>query len=133
MKVCSEEKPRKRRGRPVEGKHNKPYLNGWYMNCDPRSGRILSVELMYEPENTEVKIKSIEKIINLYPNFDTYIHDISCKLAPSLEKNDVFPQIKNYAVDKFHAKKHTKHCRYSPYNVKSLEERLHGINTNMAE
>ena len=62
----------------------KPHLNGWFMITDPSNGRILSVEVMSEPENNAVKIAAIEKILHIYPNVDLFIHDVNCKLAPSI-------------------------------------------------
>ena len=48
------------------------------MLVHPRSGRILGVQPMENPENNEIKISSLEKVLPHYPNCDTLIHDLSC-------------------------------------------------------
>ena len=85
MKVCEGSAQAKRSGRPSQRKTKpKPHLNGWFMITDPSNGRILSVEVMSEPENNAVKIAAIKKILHIYPNVDLFIHDVNCKLAPSI-------------------------------------------------
>ena len=73
-----EEESKKRRGRPKKEGKASIYQNGWYMLVDPRSGRILGVQPMVEPENNEIKITTLERILPLYPKCDAYIHDIAC-------------------------------------------------------
>lgn len=69
----------KKKGRPKKGGTSNRYNSGWYMCVDPRTGRILALEPMEAPENNAVKIKTLERILKLYPNVDTYIHDINCQ------------------------------------------------------
>ena len=52
VKVCKGDAPKKRAGRPPQRRENpKPFGNGWFMVSDPRSGRILALSYMHEPEN----------------------------------------------------------------------------------
>ena len=47
VRVCNENAPSKRRGRPNQKKKKKrPYNNGWFMITDPETGRVLAVEPM---------------------------------------------------------------------------------------
>ena len=43
----------KKRGRPKKGSKNSPHESGWFMLVHPRSGRILGVQPMENPENNE--------------------------------------------------------------------------------
>ena len=88
---------------------------------------------MFEPENNAVKLKSLDRIINLYPKCNLTLHDVCCKLAPEAVKSGKYEQIKFWCIDKWHAKKHGKHCKYSPYNDTNLEKRLDGVNTSTSE
>lgn len=57
---------------------NKYFTNGWFMVTDPKSKRILSVVRQDKPENNVTKATALEKIIEMYPNVDVFIHDRSC-------------------------------------------------------
>ena len=52
-----------RAGRPRSGKQPRRFTNGWFMLACPRSGRVLCVEQMREPENNAVVTKSLEKVL----------------------------------------------------------------------
>ena len=51
MKMQCAEAPSKRAGRPRKSEKTVGnYTNGWMLGCDPKSGRILSLQPMHEPE-----------------------------------------------------------------------------------
>ena len=75
---------------------------------------------------------SIESIA-IYPNVDCIVHDLACKLGPRCQRDDIFPQIKTYAVDRFHATKHKETCIHSPYNNEDIAVRLKDVNTSVSE
>ena len=109
-KVGKDNAPKKRAGRPPQNKESpKPYNNGWFVICDPKSGKIVSVEEMQEPENNEVKLDCLQKVIHKYKNVDLFIHDLACKLEPTAQEK--FPQIKYWSVDRFHGAKHNTSCK----------------------
>ena len=66
-----------RRGRPPKDGNSSKYNNGWYMLVDPRTGRILGVQPMVQPENNAIKISTLERVLPMYPNCNAYIHDIA--------------------------------------------------------
>ena len=47
----------------------------------PVAGRIVSMVQQHEPENNEVKVKALEKVVDLYPKFDTFVHDRACEFV----------------------------------------------------
>ena len=49
------------------------------MTVDPRTGRILGVQPMINPENNEIKIEAIGRILPHYRNCNTLIHDVACQ------------------------------------------------------
>ena len=134
IKLCKESAPAKRSGQSSKTKKlPKPYMNGWWMLTTPKTGRILCVIPMYNPENNAIKLESLDKVLHLYPKCDTFLHDCACKLAPEAIKTGKYKQIVYWSVDRFHAKKHGKSCKYSPYNDDKLQKRLDGINTSISE
>ena len=59
VKLCPETAPLRRAGRPPQRQKRKPYSNGWFLITDPKTGRILGVEYMHEPEITEIKFNRL--------------------------------------------------------------------------
>ena len=45
---------------------------------------------MTNPENNQVVTESLESILPLYPNCNTYIMDRNCKFEPSAKRNPSF-------------------------------------------
>ncbi|CAK9079546.1 Uncharacterized protein SCF082_LOCUS38048 [Durusdinium trenchii] len=87
------------------------------MICDPRSGRILNIAVMHEPEQNEDPIHMLQSMLWLYPKADCFVYDRACSLKPSAEVTPGLKQIQYYIVDKFHAYRHGTQC----------------VNTNLAE
>ena len=93
VKCGAADAPSKRTSRlPARnGEKIKPFSNEWFMLTDPQTGRILGMEYMHDPENTEVKIKSLTNILPFYPNCNLVIHDLICKLASAVTRENMFP------------------------------------------
>ena len=90
MKLNPKDAPLKRAGRPPNRQTRKPYSNAWLFITDPLTSRILCVEYMHEPENNEVKIRALQKVLHIYKNVDCIIHDLACKLGPHIESRNLF-------------------------------------------
>ena len=115
LRARCEDGPCKRAGRPRKntqpiGKHS----NGWFMCCDPTSGRIVSLMVMHEPECNEYVTKSLESILWLYPKCTCFVYDRACSFVKSARTNEAFEQIQDYIVDWFHAYGHAKDCACNP-------------------
>lgn len=78
-------------------------------------------------------MKTLRKILHLYPNCNCFIHVTICKLGPTASKRSEFSQIKYWAVDRFHGTKHGKFSRHSPQNDRNIDKRLKDINTSVTE
>ncbi|CAE7034963.1 GIP [Symbiodinium sp. CCMP2592] len=107
--------PKKHAGRP-RSKKSVPskYSNGWFMCCDPNSGRILSMVVMHEPECNEYVIQALESVLWLYPACKHFVYDRACTLVKMARKHKALDQIKDYIVDWFHAYRHAKSCTCNP-------------------
>ena len=115
LKVKCEHAPDKRAGRsrksPITvGKKS----NGWFMVCDPKSGRILGLQVMHEPENNQHVIQMLQSTVWLYPHLDCFVYDRACSLQPSASKVPDLERIQHYVVDKFHAHGHSAKCLCNP-------------------
>ena len=115
LRARCEDGPCKRAGRPRKntqpiGKHS----NGWFMCCDPTSGRIVSLMVMNEPECNEYVTKSLESRLWLYPKCTGFVYDRACSFVKSARTNEAFEQIQDYIVDWFHAYGHAKDCACNP-------------------
>lgn len=115
LKVKCEHAPDKRAGRsrksPITvGKKS----NGWFMVCDPKSGRILGLQVMHEPENNQHVIQMLQSTVWLYPHLDCFVYDRACSLQPSASKVPDLARIQHYVVDKFHAHGHSAKCLCNP-------------------
>lgn len=115
LKMHCEVAPMKRAGRPRKSEHTVgQYTNGWMLGCDPKSGRIITLQVMHEPENNEVASLAVENIIWLYPKLDCIVYDRACAFKQCGESNDMFQQITSYVVDGFHAHGHSRTCPCNP-------------------
>ena len=64
LKMQCDMAPMKRAGRPRKSEHTTGhYTNGWMLACDPKSGRIISLQVMHEPEGNEVATLAVENVI----------------------------------------------------------------------
>ena len=76
LKPRCEAGPLKRAGRPrIQQTTSSKHSNGWFMCCDPGSGRILSLMVMHEPECNRYVIESLESILWLYPKYKNFVDD----------------------------------------------------------
>ena len=103
------------------------------MLVDPTSKHVLAAVPMKDPENNQVKLDSLEKIVHLYPKLNCYVHDRACSVEKAGRKRRRLRRIKYYAVDKLHAERHRKKCKNSPLTNKVLKRRLKNVNTMVAE
>lgn len=132
MPRCSGPPPR-RAGRPRSSGRAKPYDVGWFMATHPSTRRVLAMTPLTSPENNQVAIDTVEKLTKVYPNLNCVIYDRSCRLEPSVKKSGLFPTIKYWPVDKFHACHHKTTCPNNPLQVLRLKRRVSKINTSAAE
>ena len=115
LKPLCAEPPQKRAGRPRHSEETVGYhSNGWFMCCDPVSGRILGLEVMHEPENNDHAINMLESTLWLYPSLTCCVYDRACSLKPSAEELTSLEQITHYVVDWFHAYGHNKKGACNP-------------------
>lgn len=135
IKICGGKPlPMKRAGAPTKQRTApKPYNNGWFMLTSPADGRVIAVHQQFEPENYEVVIKSLSKVLHVYTHCNAFIYDRCCKLQPEMERRKLFPQVKYWSVDKFHASGHCAACKNSPLTVRRLKDRMRHVNTSVAE
>ena len=115
LKVKCEHAPDKHAGRncksPITvGKKS----NGWFMVCDPKSGRILGLQVIHEPENNQHVIQMLQTMVWLYPHLDCFVYGRACSLQPSASKVPDLQRIQRYVVDKFHAHGHSAKCLCNP-------------------
>ena len=122
----------RRTGRPRNNSTVKLMSHGWFMLVDPRSGRILSVEAMMQPENDAVVTRSLEKVLPWYPQMSKYIMDRNCRYYKRASQNPKLRQIKTWAIDNWHAEKHSATCPCSPKNHPAIRRAIAGLNTSIA-
>lgn len=130
-KICGP--PPARGGRPRKNGTSKPFSNGWFMALHPGSGKILGVKSMASPENNDIAIATLRSVVRNYASLNCVIYDRACGLQPRIEREGLFPQVKHYCVDAFHAKRHKRTCRCNPEYVTRLKRRIQGVNTQVAE
>eukprot|EP00973_Karenia_brevis_P072411 10057260-Karenia_brevis.AAC.1 len=80
--------------------------NNWFLVSDAKSGRMLSVVQMHNPENNDTATHAMERIIKQYPNIRISIFDCNCKLIEAAQCRPLLEQIKTWSIDKMHAKRH---------------------------
>ena len=131
-KVCAGDKVPKK-SPPAIGGNPKNFTNGWFMVSNPADGRIVSVEQQVEPENNEVTARALGKVLVSYPKVDCFLLDRNCKFAPRFKDLAKFKQIKTWAIDKFHGRKHNGKCPCNPYAHPKIMRRLKGVNTSVSE
>lgn len=121
-----------RGGRPRKDSQTKMTNNGWFMITDPRSGFIIGIREMKNPENADLALGLMEQMVVVYPKITCCLYDRACSV---LKKANARPSLKKIqlCVDKFHAKGHCAACRCSPLNHPSLARRVAKINTSISE
>ena len=112
----------------------KPFWNGWFFFIYPRASRILHDVAMYGPENNEVVIDGLGKVVGRYPFANCFIYDMACKILKDMKaRRSHLWKIKTYATDKFHGSGHKANCLASPYDIPALMKRLRWVNAVIAE
>ena len=132
--VCGVDEIPKHTGPKRKGKE-KPYENGHVFGIDP-DGYIRGVLGMFHPEDTDIVIELMKKMIPYYPKWIRAIMDRICKVAPTTEKMDMFKQIICVVlvlVDKHHAAKHSAKCKYNPWNHQHFMDQSKSINDSVCE
>ena len=108
------QKQMKRKGKRDRRRKRETFTHGWFMNLDPKSKRIVSVQRQDEPENNKIVAKALKRVIHLYPKCTAYIMDRNCKFKKDANKEPAFDNIEHYIIDKWHDQKHYKKCECSP-------------------
>ena len=125
--------PPARAGRPRKDGQTPQRQNGWFMAIDPKSGLILSVTNMPEPENNEVAKAVLNNVVSCASNLNCVIYDKMCVCHKAFISDRSFAKVKYWCVDRFHAKAHGDHCPCSPLLHRRLHLRLRDVNTSIAE
>ena len=82
---CAADKVKRGAGRPRDDGKIPARGNGWAAASEPRSGRIVGMLPLEDPENYACWYKLLMKILWLYLNVNCIIHDRACKLMKLLE------------------------------------------------
>ena len=122
-----------RAGKPKKDGSSKKFVSGWFMAVSPRDSRVLAAEAMIHPENNEIKLATLLKVIHRYPKCDCLIHDRNCSFEGAAKKVKELKQLKYFPIDKWHGTKHCKECKNHPDHVRRLKMRLRGVNTSVSE
>lgn len=134
VKLCAGTSPGPRAGRPRKnGRGPIPYTNGWFVVSNPQDGRVLGVSQMLQPENNDVAIKTMARVLDKLPAVDCAIMDRMCKVKPAAEKKKQFRGIKYWTCDLWHGRKHSKKCQCNPHVHLRLKRRVNKVNTSIAE
>ncbi|CAE7546453.1 unnamed protein product, partial [Symbiodinium microadriaticum] len=120
-------------GRPRKNGANKQRHNGWFMAMDPRSGMVMSVADMEEPENNVVAKNVLRKVVTKAVNLNYVIYDKMCVCLKSFATDKDFKLVKYWSIDRFHTKAHSVSCPCSPIHVRRLDLRLRSVNSSIAE
>ena len=121
MKMQCAEAPAKRGDRPRKSdKTVGQHTNGWMLGCDPKSGRILSLQPMHEPENNEVAGLTVTNVVWLYAKVDCLVYDRACSFKPFATTNAALDQIRFYIIDGFHAHGRSRSCKCNPRILRVL-------------
>jgi len=125
----------KRVGRPRTRKRGRKsgFTNGWFMICEPQSGRVVTVAQQINPENNDDVEKAFERAIEKHPSTNTIVYDRNCSFAPNKSKNIKFKKVTAWPIDKWHGERHTKKCKYSSKNNATYKRRLRDVNTSICE
>ena len=102
------------------------------MVLEPK-GAILSVVEQCAPENHAVVDSALQKALPQHENVDCVCYDRNCSFCVKAKNKGVYKNVKTWAIDTWHAKKHCKNCACSPENHLSIKRRLRGVNTSVCE
>ena len=86
------------------------------LGCDPKSGRILSLQPMHEPENNPVAHETLNHALWLFPKLDCLVYGRACSFKAFRTASGDLDQIKFYIIDGFHAHGHSRTCPCNPPN-----------------
>ena len=115
LNMLCQEGPKRRTGRPRAGRASVgKHANGWFMVCDPSTGKILGLRVMKEPENTQHVLQMLDAVVWLYPKLNTFVYDRACSIVRAAHEEDSLGQIEHYIVDWFHAYRHNSKCKCNP-------------------
>ena len=82
LNMLCQEGPKRRTGRPRAGRASVgKHANGWFMVCDPSTGKILGLRVMKEPENTQHVLQMLDAVVWLYPKLNTFVYDRACSIV----------------------------------------------------
>ena len=63
--------------------------NGWLMVVDPRTGLILTIHKMVNPEKNDVAFSATKQTLSLMPNIDCVVYDRACILPRAAKVADL--------------------------------------------
>ncbi|CAJ1377361.1 unnamed protein product [Effrenium voratum] len=134
LNMLCQEGPKRRTGRPRAGRASVgKHANGWFMVCDPSTGKILGLRVMKEPENTQHVLQMLDAVVWLYPKLNTFVYDRACSIVRAAHEEDSLGQIEHYIVDWFHAYRHNSKCKCNPRKVRKLGKIVKNVNTSICE
>ena len=135
MRASCADETHRRGGRPRldPALERKGFTHGWLVAVDAQTSKIVSLACMKRPENNAMVLEMMEKLVEKFPKLKTLIYDRACALVKQAKSRKTLARVRHYAVDKFHAYRHSKKCVASPLVHKSLARAISGINTSAAE
>ncbi|CAE7371257.1 unnamed protein product, partial [Symbiodinium necroappetens] len=85
-------------GRPRKDAHAKQRYNGWFMSMDPKSGLILAVREMMNPEDQKVMLEVLQQSLAVAPTADCIVYDRICRCMKTIKKHQETKQDTHLAL-----------------------------------
>ena len=78
MTKCDGGIVRKAPGRPrtIKKSRKTAFTNGWFMICDPKTGKVVTVVQQVNPENNNDVERAFDKAIDKHKHTDCLVYDI---------------------------------------------------------
>ena len=132
-KLCASDPTPRRAGKPRKNGDARRTNNGWFVVCAPATGEVLAASQMRDPENNAIAKETFQKALKKCPRVNCLIYDRMCTLHKRLRPKAEFRKIKHFAVDKMHARGHSRECLCNPTHIPELKRRVRKLNTQICE
>ena len=95
---------------------------------------MLNAVATYRPENNDLVLNEMERVVRRYPYVNCFVYDRACKILKDVAKRKkALWKIRTYSTDKFHGSRHKENCKANPFARAELMRRIQGLNTSVAE
>lgn len=129
---CHDDVP-SRGGRPRKDGSQRLANTGWFMVTDPKTGSILGIKEMKDPENANIALDLVEDLLPFYMKVNCALYDRACSVLKKASARKSLSKIRFWCVDKFHARGHCAKCKCSPAVHAHLAKRVKNVNTSISE